>query len=66
MVLGFPLGGEAMDERFKWVGLTLAAVFLVLAAFTSLTFDFVATLVSFFPDWLFDRDWIEYPPIPIA
>ena len=55
-----------MEEQLKWVGLTLAVVFFALAAFTILTFDFVATLVFFFPDWLIDRDWFEYPPIPIA
>jgi hypothetical protein len=66
VVLRLPQGGEAMEEQLKWVGLTLAVVFFALAAFTILTFDFVATLVFFFPDWLIDRDWFEYPPIPIA
>ena len=55
-----------MDEQLKGVGLTLAVVFVALAAFTILTFDFVAPLVFFFPDWLIDRDWFESPPIPIA
>ena len=55
-----------MEEQWKWVGWALAVVFFALAAFTIVTLDFVAALVSFLPERLIDRDWFEYPPIPIA
>jgi hypothetical protein len=55
-----------MEEQWKWVGWALAVVFFALAAFTIVTLDFVAALVSFLPERLIDRDWFEYPLIPIA
>jgi hypothetical protein len=55
-----------MEEQWKWVGLALAAIFLALAGFTIITLDFVGQIVFSISDWLIDRDWFEYLPIPIA
>jgi hypothetical protein len=55
-----------MDEQWKWVGWALLMVLFAVTAFTLLTLDFVAALVSFLPERLIDRDWFEYPPLPIA
>ena len=55
-----------MNEQRKWVGWVLAVVFFAMTAFTILTLDFVAALAHSIPDWLIDRDWFEYLPIPIA
>jgi hypothetical protein len=39
---------------------------LALAGFTIITLDFVGQLVFSISDWLVDRDWFEYLPIPTA
>ena len=55
-----------MEEQWKWVGLALALIFLALAGFTIITLDFVGQLVFSISDWLVDRVWFVYLPIPTA